>query len=79
MASQKTAHGKVEAFEGAVFAEGFKGILGTCGGEAAAGLLERGDADLVEAYQEDEGRYRYFFYEFKNIAHVVGDPKSSLG
>ncbi len=38
-----------------MLAEGFEGILGTGGGEAAAWGLERGDADLVEAYQEDEG------------------------
>ncbi len=61
MATQESADGEVEAFEGAVFAEGFEGVLGTGRGEAAAGLLERGDADLVETYQEDEGRCRSLF------------------
>ncbi len=57
MAFQDSAEGKVEAFERAVLAESFEGVLRASGGEAAAWGLERGDADLVEAYQEDEGGY----------------------
>ncbi len=53
--AEDAAEGEVEAFEGAVFAEGFEGVLGAGRGEAAAWGLERGDADLIEAYQEDEG------------------------
>ncbi len=56
MAAEDAAEGEVEAFEGAVFAEGLEGVLGAGRGEAAAWGLERGDADLIEAYQEDEGR-----------------------
>ena len=39
-----------------MFAEGLEGVLGAGGREAAAGLLEGGDADLVESYQKYEGR-----------------------
>ncbi len=55
VASQDAADSKVESFEGAVFAEGFEGVLGACRGEAAAWLLERRETYLIESYQEDEG------------------------
>lgn len=58
--AQEPADGKVEALEGAVSAEGFEGVLGACRGKAAAGGLERGDADLIEPYQEHKRGYRYF-------------------
>ncbi len=56
MAAEDAADGEVEAFDGAVFAEGLESVLGAGGREAAAGLLEGGDADLVESYQKYEGR-----------------------
>lgn len=56
MATEDASDGEVQAFEGAVLAEGLKGILRAGGGETAAGLLEGGDADLIESYQKYEGR-----------------------
>lgn len=56
MASEDAADGEVEAFDGAVFAKGLESVLGAGRREAAAGLLEGGDADLVESYQKYEGR-----------------------
>ena len=56
MAAEDAADGEVEAFDGAVLAEGLEGVLGTGGCETAAGLLEGRNADLVESYQKYEGR-----------------------
>lgn len=56
MTAEDAADGEVEAFDGAVFTEGLESVLGAGGREAAAGLLEGGDADLVESYQKYEGR-----------------------
>ena len=56
MAAEDAADGEVETFDGAVLAEGLEGILGASGRESAAGLLERGYADLIESYQKYEGR-----------------------
>lgn len=56
MTAEDAADGEVEAFDGAVLAEGLEGVLGTGGRETAAGLLEGGDTDLVESYQKYEGR-----------------------
>ena len=55
MASQYPSQAQIESFEGSVFAERFKGILGACRSKAAASRLERRYADLIETYQEDEG------------------------
>ena len=56
MAAEDAADGEIEAFDGAVLAEGLEGVLGAGGRETAAGLLEGGGADLVESYQKYEGR-----------------------
>ncbi len=55
VAAEQAPDCEPEAFEGAVFAECFEGVLGAGGGEAATRRFEGGDADLVEADQEDEG------------------------
>lgn len=41
MAAEDASDGEVEAFDGAMLAEGLKSVLGAGRGEAAAGLLER--------------------------------------
>ena len=56
MAAEDAADGEVEAFDGAMLAEGLKSVLGAGRREAAAGLLQRRDADLIESYQKYEGR-----------------------
>ena len=56
MAAEDASDGEIEAFDGTVLAEGLEGVLGAGGRETAAGLLEGGDADLVESYQKYEGR-----------------------
>ena len=56
MTAEDAADGEVEAFDWAVFAKGLESVLGAGRREAAAGLLEGGDADLVESYQKYEGR-----------------------
>ena len=56
MAAEDAPDGEIEAFDGAVLAEGLEGVLGAGGRETAAGLLEGGDADLIESYQKYEGR-----------------------
>ena len=56
VAAEDAADGEVEAFDWAMLAEGLKSVLGAGGCETAAGLLEGGDADLVESYQKYEGR-----------------------
>lgn len=56
MTAEDAADGEVEAFDGAVLAEGLEGVLGAGRREAAAGLLEGGDADLIESYQKYEGQ-----------------------
>ena len=38
-----------------MFPEGFKGILGTCRGEAAGCRSEGRNAHLIEPYQQHEG------------------------
>ena len=56
MAAEDAADGEVEAFDWAMLAKGLESVLGAGRREAAAGLLEGGDADLVESYQKYEGR-----------------------
>ena len=54
VAAEDALEGEPEAFEGAVFAEGLKGVLRACGGEAAGGRFQRGDTQLIEFYQQDD-------------------------
>ena len=54
IAAEYPLEGKPETLEWAVFAEGLQGILAAGGRETAAMRLERGDADLIEFYQNDE-------------------------
>ena len=72
MAAEDASDGEIQAFEGAVLAEGLKGILRAGGGETAAGLLEGGDADLIESDQEYERCDRYLAYHILNsaLAHL---------
>ena len=70
MTAEDTTDGEVETFEGAVLAEGLKGVLGAGGCETAAGLLEGGDADLVESYQKYEGRYQDLPDHALNFLHL---------
>ena len=56
IAPQQPLDGKPGAFECPVFSDGFQCVLGAGGCEAAAGLLEGRDADLIESYQKYEGR-----------------------
>ena len=60
MAPQQSADGKIKAFERPPFAEGLKRILGAGRGEPAGWGLERGDAQLIKAYQQYEGKDKYF-------------------
>lgn len=69
MAAEDASDGEVQAFEGAVLAEGLKGILRAGGGETAAGLLEGGDADLIESDQEDKWGYRDLPYCLRCFTH----------
>ena len=52
--SEQAAHCQVESLERAMFSECLKSILGTSGGKAAARLLERREADLIESDKKDE-------------------------
>ena len=54
MAAEESPGGEVEAAEGAVFADGFDGVLGAGGGEAATGWEPRGDGPLVEFNGQEE-------------------------
>jgi hypothetical protein len=67
MAAENAADGEVEAFDGAVFAKGLKGVLGTGGCETAAGLLEGRDADLIKSYKKYEGRDQDLLYRALNF------------
>ena len=71
MAAEDAAYGEIEAFEGAVLAECFQCILRAGGRESAAGLLERGYADLIESDQEYERCDRYLADHILNSARVL--------
>ena len=60
VAAEDTLEGKPETFEGTVLAEGFKGVLGTGWSVAAGRGSERGDAQLVELYQQYKWSDEYF-------------------
>ena len=60
MAAEDAPEGEPEAFEGAILAEGLKGVLRAGGGEATGRRFQRGDAQLIEFYQQDERRRQYF-------------------
>lgn len=57
MAAENATDCQVQPLERAVLAESLKRILRACGGEAAGRLLERRDADLIEADQQHEREY----------------------
>ena len=54
MTPQNPFQREVESFENPMFPESFKGILGTCRSEAAGCRGKRGDAHLIEPYQQHE-------------------------
>ena len=60
VAAENALERKPESFQRTIFPEGLQSILGAGRGEAAAGWCERGDAQLIELYQQDEGRRQYF-------------------
>ena len=60
MAAEDALEGEPEAFEGAVLAEGFEGVLGAGRSVAAGWGSERRDAQLIELYQQHERRDEYF-------------------
>ena len=66
---QDSPYAQIQPFDGAMFPECFKGILRTCGSEAAARRLERRDAYLIESYQEDERRYEDLPYHAAGLIH----------
>lgn len=71
MAAEDAAYAEIEAFEGAVLAECFQCILRAGGRESAAGLLERGYADLIESDQEYERCDRDLADHILNSARVL--------
>ena len=50
MAAQYPFQRQPESLEGTIFPEGLQRVLGAGRSETAAGRLERGYADLIEAY-----------------------------
>ena len=70
MAAEDASDGEIEAFDGAVLAEGLEGVLGAGGRETAAGLLEGGDADLIESYQKYEWRDQALPDHALNFIHL---------
>jgi len=62
VAAQEPADGEIETLDGSVLLDGFYGILGTGGREAAAGRFQRGDESLVEADGEDEDTAHSSFF-----------------
>ena len=68
MAAEDASDGEIEAFDGAVLAEGLEGVLGAGGRETAAGLLEGGDADLIESYQKHERSDSDFLKSFFHLS-----------
>lgn len=60
MAAKYSLYCKKQAFERAVLAQGLNGIFraGRC--ETAGRRFQRGDAELIEADQQDKGGNRYF-------------------
>ena len=54
VAAEDAADGEIETLEDAVLQNGFNGILGAGGGEAAGGRCQRGDESLIETDGEDE-------------------------
>ena len=56
MASQDAFQGQPASFEGAIFPDGFLGVLRTGGGVAACRRRKRGDAGAIECYQRKEER-----------------------
>jgi hypothetical protein len=53
-----------------MLAEGLKSVLGAGRREAAAGLLEGRDADLIESYKKYEGRDQDFPDHALNFLHL---------
>ena len=70
MAAEDASDGEIEAFDGAVLAEGLEGVLGAGGRETAAGLLEGRDADLIKSYKKYEGRDQDFPDHALNFLHL---------
>ena len=67
VASQNSPDSEVEALEYSVFPECFERILRACRSESASRRLKRGNAHLVETYQEDERSNQYFFNKRKYL------------
>ena len=70
MATQDSSHCQIETLEHSMLAEGLKCVLRACGSESAACWLERGNADLIESYQEYEGRDRDLLQSLRELTHL---------
>lgn len=71
MAAQNTPYAKVQAFYGAVLAEGFQCVLGASGGETTSGRCERAYAELIEFNQNHKGENQYFLEPVHCIAFSI--------
>ena len=70
MATQDSSHCQIETLEHSMLAEGLKCVLRASGSESAACWLERGNADLIESYQEYEGRDRDLLQSLRELTHL---------
>jgi len=72
VAAEDAFEGEPAAPERAVFLDGFHGVLGAGGGEAADGGCEWGDAVAIEG---DEGEHRFgneVFHSVQQASHGSG-------
>lgn len=78
VASEQSAYCQIKPFYWAVLPEGFEGILGTCGGEAAGRRLQRGYAHLIEPDEQNEREDQNLpddgssLYVIRLLLHSVG-------
>ena len=70
VAAHNAAEGKPAAFERAILAERFQGILGTGWRESAAWRCERTDAQLIELDQNYQRESQYFFNRGAKTVHI---------
>ena len=71
MAAEDASDGEIEAFDGTMLAEGLEGVLGAGRCEAAAGLLERRDADLIESDEYDEWEDGCLFQQLRKSVTLL--------
>lgn len=61
IATQHSFNGKPNTFDGTVFLQSFQPILGTSGSEPALRTQQWGNTPLVNFYQKDKRKTKYFF------------------